>query len=135
MAVQKLENIIGNKAHIIACQQLTPELAKDLSDTHQVIMVDADQGDMPGQITVKKIEPRNHKSTSLTHELDLATLLAYSMELYGKCPNAFLVTVTGSAFDFGEELSQPTADAIPGLLQCVQDLASNVACETVAKKD
>lgn len=134
VAVQKLNKTpLGDRARVIACQQLTPELAKDVSDADRVIIIDADQANIPGHITVKEIEPRDHVPNSFSHELDPATLLACSRELYGKCPNAFLISVTGSTFDFGEGLSQSTANAIPEILRNVRYLASNAASKAIEK--
>jgi hydrogenase maturation protease len=124
VAAQKLEKTVGGHACAIVCQQLTPELAKNLSEADRVIIIDADQGNIPGQVTVKEIKPGNQAFNPLTHELDPATLLTISRELYGKCPDAFLITVTGSTFEYGENLSQPATDAIPEVLQHVRDLAS-----------
>jgi hydrogenase maturation protease len=95
VVAQKLEKTL-DQALIIACQQLTPELAKNLGEEDRVIIIDADQGSIPGQVTVKEIKPGDQAFNSLTHELDPATLLAISRELYGKCPKVFLITVTGS---------------------------------------
>lgn len=124
VAAQKLEKTLGDQVRVIACQQLTPELAKDLSEADRVIIIDADQGNIPGHITAREIEPGDHALNSFSHELDPATLLTCSRELYGKCPNAFLITVTGNTFDFGEGLSQSATDAIPEVLRHVRDLAS-----------
>lgn len=125
VAAQKLEKSLGDQVRVIACQQLTPELAKDLSEVDRVIIIDAEQGNIPGRITVKEIEPGDHALNSFSHELDPATLLTCSRELYGKCPNAFLVTVTGGTFDFGEGLSQSAAGAMQEVLRHVRDLASH----------
>lgn len=123
MQLRNSKRLLETKC-VIACQQLTPELAKDLSEADRVIIIDADQGNIPGHITAREIEPGDHALNSFSHELDPATLLTCSRELYGKCPNAFLITVTGSTFDFGEGLSQSATDAIPEVLRHVRDLAS-----------
>jgi len=128
VVVQKLEKAFGNQTRVIACQQLTPELAKDLSEADRAIIIDADQGNMPGHITVNEIKPEDHVPSTFSHELDPTTLLTSTRELYGKFPNTFLITVTGSTFDFGEDLSRPVADAIPQILQHVRNLASVDRC-------
>jgi hydrogenase maturation protease len=123
VAAQKLEKSLADQVRVIACQQLTPELAKDISEVDRVIIIDAEQGNMHGRITVKEIEPGDHAQNSFSHELDPATLLTCSRELYGKYPNAFLITVTGGTFDFGEGLSLSAAGAMQEVLRHVRDLA------------
>jgi len=124
VAAQKLEETLRDQVRAIACQQLTPELAKDLSEADRVIIIDADQGKTPGHITLKEIKPGDHAVGSFTHELDPATLLTSTRELYGRSPDTFLITITGSTFDYGERLSQSAADAIPVVLRHVRELAS-----------
>jgi hydrogenase maturation protease len=108
------ETMQGPHVEILIRQQLTPELAQDISEADKVIMIDADQGKTPGEVNERRITP--NEGQVFTHELDAATLLACSRELYGKCPETFLITVTGESFDFGDRLSPAAAEALPEVI-------------------
>lgn len=121
-AAEQLSEILQNSpVRVLACQQLTPELASEMSKADRVIIIDAAKGETPGQITVSKIEPDND-SSPFTHELRPSTLLACAQELYGKHPLAFLVSVTGYSFDFSEELSCTLKRVMPEVLARVRGL-------------
>ena len=115
VTVERLnETLHDSGVEILIRQQLTPELAQDISEADKVIVIDADQGETPGEVNERRITPM--KDQVFTHKLDPATLLACSRELYGKCPETFLITVTGESFDFGDRLSPAAAEALPEVI-------------------
>ena len=121
-AAEQLRDTLPNGlVRVLTCQQLTPELASEMSKVDRVIMIDAAKGETPGQITVSKIEPDNGGAT-FTHELRPSILLACSQELYGKRPATFLVSVTGYTFDFSDELSDTLTRVMPEVLTRVREL-------------
>lgn len=121
-AAEQLNQMLqNNRTRVLACQQLTPELASEISKADRVIIIDAAKGETPGQITVSKIEPDNDSST-FTHELRPSTLLACAQELYGKHPATFLVSVTGYSFDFSDELSHTLKRVMPEVLARLREL-------------
>jgi len=121
-AAEQLRDMTHNNlVRVLTCQQLTPELAQEMSKVDRVIMIDAAEGETPGQIRVSKIEPDDGSAT-FTHELRPSTLLACSQELYGKSPATFLVSVTGYTFDFSDELSDTLTRALPRVLARVREL-------------
>ncbi len=120
-AEQLNETLQNGPVNVRTCQQLTPELASEISKADRVIIIDAAKGDEPGQITINKIEPDDDAST-FTHELRPSTLLACAQELYGKLPVTFLVSITGYSFDFSDELSPTLKRIMPEVLACVREL-------------
>ena len=120
-AEQLRDTVQSSLVRILTCQQLTPELASEMSKADRVIMIDAAKGETPGQINVSKIEPDNGSAT-LTHELRPSTLLACSQELFGKLPATFIVSVTGYSFDFSDELSDTVTRVMPEVLARVHEL-------------
>lgn len=121
VAEQLNEMLQNSPVSVLACQQLTPELASEISKADCVIIIDAAKGERPGQTTVNKIEPDNDSST-FTHELQPSTLLACAQELYGKSPVTFLLSVTGYSFDFSDELSPTLKRVMPEVLARVREL-------------
>lgn len=121
---EQLDRILQNSpvsTRILACQQLTPELASEMSKANRVIIVDAAKGETPGQITIKKIQPDDYSST-FTHDLQPSTLLACARELYEKSPVTYLVSVTGDSFGFSDELSDTLKRVMPEVLTRVREL-------------
>lgn len=104
---------------IIACHQLTPELAEPLSRAQRVVFIDAADGGAPGAIAWQDIQtaadaPTQTTAARFTHQLTPPTLLAYAQSLYGAAPaQAFLLTVGGENFGYGESLSASVAAAMP----------------------
>jgi hydrogenase maturation protease len=113
-----------NNVRVIACQQLTPDLAMEMNHTDRVILIDATVDGPPGCISVQKIEPLDQNGSAITHELQPSTLLEYARVLYGSSPQTYLVSVTGVAFDFGGEFSGAVQAALPELHRCVRQLVN-----------
>jgi hydrogenase maturation protease len=88
---------------------LTPELAGAIAESDLVVFVDARVGDEPGRVDVERLRGAPAPATS-PHGLTPAVLLAWAAALYGRHPHAYLVSVVGERYEFGETLS-PAVDA------------------------
>ncbi len=112
---------------IIAAHQLAPEMAEPASRAARVLFIDAAVGGAPGALAWQKIEPTADAltpptSARFTHQLAPQTLLAYAQSLYGARPTeAFLLTVSGENFGYGETLSEPVAAALERALARVNE--------------
>lgn len=100
---------------VITPQQLTPELALELAkpEVAAVLFIDAavasDNHLPPGAcIEPRPLEPSPLYSC-LGHHFPPEVLLAYASLLYGARPQAWLITVPGYDFGFGEGFSAGTA--------------------------
>lgn len=98
----------------IALHQLTPELAESLASAEVAIFVDARVGDptAPGHanVTFESIaatdaDPAEAIAPS-EHTSDPRRLLALTKRIYGRCPQAWLVSIPGVNFELGETLSE-----------------------------
>jgi len=89
--------------------QLVPENAEMIAASDLVIFVDAHTGNIPDDLLVKQLSPVFQKSP-FTHHLTPESCLAMAGAVYGKTPEAFLVTVHGFEFGFSLELSPKTAE-------------------------
>jgi hydrogenase maturation protease len=126
IAAQELSRMIDSPdVQIIACQQLTPELAKDVSESERVILVDAATGTQPGKIMIRKISPTRPQPI-FAHELRPETLLAYSREIYGRCPEAYLISITSNSFRLGEELSHELSLKLAEVNNQILKLANSI---------
>ncbi len=93
----------------VALTQLAPEVAATLASAERVVFVDADaRPDAPG-VALRPLGPAT-EVTPLTHGADPRALLALCQTVYGRCPAAWLLTVSARRFDLGAPLS-PDAEA------------------------
>lgn len=123
-AVEKLkQEVTDNEVQFIDCQQLTPEMAEQVSRADLVLFVDADMDGIAGTIHSRKIVPSDKPSPdSLAHHLDPCALLGLAQALYHRVPQAMLMTVTGECFGYGSQLSTEVAKALPGIVQHMKEL-------------
>jgi len=100
---------------ILALHQLTPELMDPISRADRVIFIDACEGPVPGEIQERTIEPQAAARAAFSHHATPAALLAGARALYGRAPQATLITVTGADFSVSDRLSpevSAAADAV-----------------------
>lgn len=113
----------GGQVDTLFLQQLVPELAETLAQYDRVWFVDAHLGVYP------KLVRRSTVSAGLdpalvSHHLKPQALLALAGQLYGRAPEAELISIRGFDFDFGVGLSAQTA---AGVRQVVDELWRAIA--------
>jgi hydrogenase maturation protease len=108
-------------AEVIACHQLTPELAERLATADLVVFIDAATDLQPGAIVVAPVQAAP-LSSGLVHHADPRTLLFMTTKLYGRTPDAFLVSIGAGSFELGERLSAAVAAALPQVIATVRQL-------------
>ncbi len=87
--------------------QLKPEMAEDLSRYDQIFFIDAHTGSVPEEIGWRELQGE-FQTSPLTHHLTPESCLSLTETLYGKKPDAVLISIRGYEFGFTDELSQPT---------------------------
>jgi hydrogenase maturation protease len=92
-------------------QQLTPELAEELSQLEAVLFIDAWPASTGAVPQLQPLSPAGTGGDS--HHLEPAALLAVSQVLYGRAPAAQLLLVPAHAFEHGMELSAPLRASLP----------------------
>jgi hydrogenase maturation protease len=101
-------------------QQLTPELAVDVSHASLVVLVDASVGEQAGAISVRRLlDEAPADGSAWSHHLGPAELIALARELWGASPSVFVVSVGAANLDVGESLSPAVEQALPGLVDAV----------------
>jgi hydrogenase maturation protease len=98
----------------LAIPQLTPELAEAISTARLAVFVDAclasSEGDPWVEVTpIKPIQDSSSLATSSNHSSDPRRLLALANRVYGRCPPAWLVSISAEVFGIGEEISPRAA--------------------------
>jgi hydrogenase maturation protease len=92
--------------------QLTPEMAEDISAYEYICFVDAHTGNIPEPVRLIDVESEFQHSP-FTHHLTPQSLLSMCETIYGKKPEAVLLSVLGHRFLFSRELSKETAALVP----------------------
>jgi len=112
--------LTGENPDFLFVLQLTPELAETVARFDRVCFVDAHTGNIEQDIRFQSIESQ-FQNSPFTHHMTAQTLLSLAEALYGKKPEAFLLSVRGFEFGFSQNLSPATGKLC---LQAAQSLAS-----------
>ena len=115
----QLAALVGDAAKVLTVHQLTPELAEPISKADLVIFIDASYTGRPGSWTCETIRPGPESSDAFTHYFMPAKLLNYADAIFGANPKALLISVAGTAFGCGDELSPRTAAIVPEIVATV----------------
>jgi hydrogenase maturation protease len=112
---------------VIGRHQLTPELALDVSRAAMVVFVDASIRPPAGIFTVEPMERTGRQGAGWSHHLDPPSLLDLAGELYGRVPDAFLISVGVESVLLGDRLSPIVEASLPGLVDAVAELIADHA--------
>lgn len=98
--------------------QLTPEMAEDISGYDYVCFVDAHTGNIPEPVRLIVVESEFQQSP-FTHHLTPQSLMSMCETIYGKRPDAALLSVLGHRFLFTRQLSEQTAALVPKAVESI----------------
>ena len=107
---------------VLSCQLLTPDLAEPVSRAELVIFIDAAAQGVPGAFACARVQPDRSRTSSFTHHFDPAALLALADVLYGRAPEAYVLSICGESFDDGEGLRASIAARVPEVAQKAREL-------------
>jgi hydrogenase maturation protease len=99
----------GHEIDFMFRLQLMPELAEVIAGYTRVCFVDAHTGAVPNEVNVVDVSTQ-FQASPFTHHMTPDTCLSLSQALYGKAPEAILVSVRGYQFGFENTLSPRTAE-------------------------
>ena len=98
--------------------QLTPEMADCVSRAAGVVFVDARRDGRPGEVRCEAVAPAAG-SNPLAHSVSPQALLLYAETLFGRAPEAVVVSVAGERFGMGEGLSPVVRRAVPRAIRAI----------------
>ena len=98
--------------------QLTPEMAEDISAYQYVCFVDAHTGNIPAPIRLTNVESE-FQASPFTHHLTPQSRISMCETIYGKKPDAALLSVLGHRFLFSRQLSEETAQLVPQAVELI----------------
>ncbi len=131
MAADRLEgDTLPAGVRVISRHILTADLVPDIVDSARVIFIDAAADGVPGEIRCRRLRPDGSKMSTMAHFLDPEELLAWTSALYGAQPEAYLVTVAGSDFEFSHfDLSEAVNRVFPDLLEEIKGLIASPSAD------
>jgi len=100
--------------------QLTPEMAEDIAAYMYACFVDAHTGSIPEPVRLIDVNSE-FQHTPFTHHLTPQSLLSLCETIYGKKPDAALVSVLGHRFLFTRQLSEETSALVPQAVDLIWD--------------
>jgi len=103
-------------AHIrvVARQQWTPDLAKDIAGVQSVLFVDSSVNSVPGRVSLAAVPSNRGTGDAASHHLEAHELLGLTRSLYGSmAAHAMLLTVGAGSTELGETLSDRVEAALP----------------------
>ena len=103
------DQLSGSDPELRFVLQLTPEMAESIAPFERVCFVDAHTGAVAGEVNLSPLEGR-FQSSPFTHHLTPDSCLALAEALYGRRPQAILVSVRGYEFGFERVLSPRTKE-------------------------
>ncbi len=104
--------------HLRHADPLTSDLAPAVSRAAGVVFLGARRGGPPGELSCEPIAPAAGQNP-LTEALTPQGLLLYAEGLYGRAPQATLITIEGERFGAGDHLSPVVRRAAPWAIRAV----------------
>lgn len=116
---------------IQSVHQLDPDLTEDLASAREVVFVDATIRDLKRGRMWRRIAPESGLLPLWTHHLRPSFLLGLTFSIWSRCPPAWLVSIKGHDFDFGEQLSPKAAESVE---KVSREIVSFVKTKTIDKR-
>jgi hydrogenase maturation protease len=129
-AIRLRELLSGMRfVHVRPYQQLDPALVEDLKDVGGVLFIDATVEPLAAGWQRTSLQPSVDEWPYLVHDLKAPLLLGLIKAFYGRSPEAWMVSVQGEDFGFGEGLSDGARkradEAVNAIAVFVQALKEN----------
>lgn len=119
-AARRLEKEpLEGSVHIETHHQLLADMALPLSRCRIAVFLSATNGGEAGAVLSRSLQPHT-RDVPPGSPWDPESLLAYTRAVHGHCPMAYEVSITGTAFGFGDRLSYPVSQALPQLVNRVR---------------
>ena len=126
VAAWRLSGVEGITTH-----QLTPELAERIGEAERVVFVDAGPADI---VRTRPMEP-SRAAQVLGHTSEPHELLDLAEALFGRRPEAWLITLPAPELGFGEGLSAAAEHGLAEALRQVRTLVGTFTAATEGSQE
>lgn len=122
----ELEALALPQMQVISCDLLLPELAEPVASASQVIFVDAETNSTT-PVRARRIFAAE-SSQLMAHHASPSIILALARDVFGRVPQAWLVTIPGQDFGIGEGLSEVAAQGGIRALELIREIQLRADC-------
>jgi len=123
---EELEELTLPEFQVISCDLLIPELAEAVSRADRVIFVDA-EANSNEPVRARKVVPAE-SSQLMAHHASARVILALARDVFGRAPEAWLVTIPGRNFEIGEVLSEIATQGKQKALELIKAIQLRAGC-------
>jgi hydrogenase maturation protease len=109
-----------SNVQVVACHQLSPELAEPVAETRAVIFIDASVELKPGEVRVSAVTADRFSPGAFAHSMKPSALLATASELFGQAPPAKSVGIGAFSFETGMHLTPQVQAAVSMAIAAVE---------------
>ena len=128
VADRLMEQLDSPEIAVYSYHVLTAEMIEDLAGAELVVFLDASVDGPVGEVCCRRLESVTEMASSMAHFLSPAELLGWLEALYGRRPEAYLVSVRGVSFDYAHyQLSEPIAAAVEPMIRRVHEIIGGSA--------
>jgi len=115
------------RVKVLSVHQLVPELIEDMKQADRVLFMDAGMNIEDHEFNVLEVEPSASRRT-FGHFETPAQLLAIMLELEGRTPPAWLVSIATHSFEHGDVLTEATRQHMQAALAWVGEFLAEPIC-------
>jgi hydrogenase maturation protease len=122
-AAEQAQAIIHEQAvTVMAVEQLKPEMAETISQVDMVVFLEVASSGAPGTVHMSELLPKDAPEGLLSHDMNPEKLLVAAQIIYGRCPEALMITVAGENFGFSARMSPCVEAAMPKVFERLKDI-------------
>ncbi|MBZ5577348.1 MAG: hydrogenase maturation protease [Acidobacteriia bacterium] len=99
----------------LEAHQLTPELAEAVSRVELSVFIDSRADLAPGEVRAEPVQESGHPE--LEHHASPGSILRLARQVYGRVPQALIVTIGAESYDLGRPLSDCVLRAVETLVE------------------
>ena len=112
------QGVLPNRVAVQARHILTAELVEDLNRADIAIFLDAAADNAPGEVCCRQLQPDTTAMSTMAHFHDPRELLAWCEALYGRAPQAWLISAGGERWNYGyNDLSDSARAALTRMIE------------------
>jgi hydrogenase maturation protease len=122
-AAEQLQTMIHEQAvTVMTVEQLKPEMAETIAQVDLVVFLEVASAGIPGAVHMGELFPKDAPEGLLSHDMNPGKLLAAAQIIYGRCPEAVMITVAGENFGFSAHLSPAVEAALPKVFERLKEI-------------
>jgi hydrogenase maturation protease len=122
-AAEQVQAMIHEQAvTVMTAQELKPEMAETVARADLVVFLEASAEGAPGAMHACDLAPKESPEGLLSGYMTPGKLLAAAQIVYGRCPEAIMITVTGENFGFCAHLSPVVEAALPRVFDRLKEI-------------